>query len=70
MPAYRLTSSARLAREVERAKGILLVHMQPGRAYTVEELLTMLADYGLHYSNPEYVEIGKVLVSQGVIEQV
>ena len=70
MPTYRLTQSSRLAREVERAKGILLVHMKPGWAYTTEELLTMLADYGLHYSNPEYQEIGKVLISQGVIEQV
>ena len=70
MSSYQLTTTARLAREVERAKGILLVHMQPGKAYTAEELLTMLADYGLHYSNPEYLEIGKVLISQGVIEQV
>jgi len=70
MPTYRLTTTAWLAREVERAKGILLMHMQPGRAYTVDELLTMLADYGLDYSNPEYQEIGKVLISQGVIEQV
>jgi len=70
MSLYRLTATTRLAREVERAKGIFLVHMQPNRAYTIEELLTMLADYGLHYSNPEYLEIGKVLISQGVIEQV
>ena len=70
MPLYCLTATAGLAREVERAKSILLVHMQPGRAYTVDELLTMLADYGLDYSNPEYQEIGKVLISQGVIEQV
>jgi len=70
MPTYRLTTAAWLAREVERAGGILLVHMQPGVAYTVADLLTMLADYGLYYSNPEYLEIGKVLVSQGVIERV
>ena len=70
MTTYRLTPTAWLAREVERAKSILLVHMKPGWAYTTEELLTMLADYGLHYSNPEYLEIGKVLVSQGVIEVV
>jgi len=70
MPTYRLTTTAWLAREVERAKGILLVHMQPDRGYTAEELLTMLADYGLDYSIPEYQQIGKVLISQGVIEQV
>jgi len=70
MPTYRLTTTAWLAREVERAKGILLVHMQPGVTYTAEELLTMLADYGLVYSNPEYQEIGRELIRQGVIEQV
>jgi len=70
MPLYRLTATTWLDLAVERAKGILLVHMQPGRAYTTEELLTMLANYGLVYSNPEYLEIGKVLISQGVIEQV
>ena len=70
MPTYRLTQSSRLAREVERAKSILLVHMKPGWAYTTEELLTMLADYGLHYSNPEYQGIGQELIRQGVIEQV
>jgi len=70
MSTYRLTTTAWLAREVERAKSILLVHMKPGQAYTTEELLTMLADYGLVYSNPEYQEIGRELIRQGVIEQV
>ena len=70
MPAYRLTPAAWLARETERAKGVLLCHMQPGQAYTVNELLAMLADYGLDYSNPEYEPIGKELIKQGTIQAV
>ena len=70
MPAYKLTPTAWLARETERAKGVLLVHMQPNTSYTVEELLAMLSAYGLHYSNPEYQEIGKELIKQSVIEAV
>ena len=67
---YQLTQSAWLAREVERVKGVLLVHMEPGTEYTVEELLAMLSEYGLYYSNPEYVEIGQVLIADGTIEAV
>ena len=67
---YRLTPAAWLARETERAKGVLLVHMTPGTAYTVDELLAMLSECGLYYSNPEYQGIGKELIKQGVIEAV
>ena len=70
MAVYKLTSSAWLAREVERAKGVLLVHMKPGIAYTVDELLAMLSEYGLDYSNPEYQTIGAELIQRGVIEAV
>lgn len=70
MLTYKLTSSAWLAREVERAKGVLLAHMEPGTEYTVKELLTMLHDYGLDYSNPEYQEIGNKLIQDGFIEAV
>ena len=65
---YKLTTAAWLARETERAKGVLLVHMKPGIEYTVEELLVMLSEYGLHYSNPEYLPIGAELIKQGVIQ--
>ena len=67
---YKLTPAAWLAREVERAKGVLLVHMKPNITYTVEELLAMLSEYGLYYSNPEYQDIGKELIKQGVIQAV
>ncbi len=70
MPDYKLTSSAWLARQVKRSKGVLLVHMEKDREYTVEELLAMLSSYGLHYSNPEYVEIGQQLIADGLIEAV
>lgn len=70
MPTYRLSQSSWLTYEAARARSVLLVHMEPERAYTVEELLRMLEDYGLHYSNPEYVEIGQVLLGEGLIEAV
>ena len=70
MPTFQLTPATWLAREVERAKGVLLVHMAPGTEYTVDELLAMLSEYGLHYCNPEYQEIGKELIKQGVIQAV
>lgn len=70
MPTYKLTSSAWLAREVARARGVLLVHLVKGREYTVAEVLVILSEFGLHYSNPEYVEIGQQLVADGLIEAV
>ena len=70
MPTYKLTPAAWLARETERAKGVLLVHMEPGTEYTIEVLLAMLSEYGLYYSNPEYQEIGKELLKQGIIQAV
>jgi hypothetical protein len=67
---YKLTDAAWLARETERAKGILLQHLVKGQEYTVAQVLQVLADYGLDYTNPEYVEIGNQLVADGVIEAV
>lgn len=70
MPTYQLTPAAWLARETERAKGVLLVHMEKDRAYTLEELLQLCRDYGLEYGNPEYQTIGAELIKQGVIKTV
>jgi len=67
---YKIVDAIKLAYEVDRAHGILLVHMVKGQAYTVEEVLTLLKDYGLDYSNPEYAAIGSVLIAEGVIEVV
>lgn len=68
MATYTLSHEVWLAKEVERARGILLVHMEDGRGYTLEELLTLCADYGLHYTNPEYQEIGQQLIMAGFLE--
>lgn len=68
MATYKLTDAAWLARETERAQGILLQHLVKGQEYTVDEVLQILVDYGLDYSNPEYVDIGNQLVADGVIE--
>lgn len=70
MSNYKLTSATWLAREAERVKGVLAQQMEPGREYTVEELLTILKDYGLDYSNPEYQQIGQALIAEGFIEEV
>jgi hypothetical protein len=56
--------------ETERAKGVLLQHLVKGQEYTVAEVLQILADYGLHYSNPEYASIGANLIADGTIESV
>jgi hypothetical protein len=66
--AIKLTDAAWLARETERAKGILLQHMVKGQEYTVAELLELLATYGLTYSNPEYTGIGANLIADGTLE--
>lgn len=70
MADYRIVSATKLGYEVNRARGVLLVHMEAGQVYTVEELLLLLKDYGLDYTNPEYISIGSALVADGTIETV
>ncbi len=67
---YKLTPAAWLAKETERAKGVLLTHMQPGVAYTAEQLIAMLLDYGLDYSSAVLQQIGAELIKQGTIQVV
>lgn len=69
MPTYKLTEAAWLEYQAARAKGLLLAHLDPDLEYTVQEVLTLMADYGLTYSNPEYVGIGQQLIADGIIEQ-
>lgn len=67
MPIIKLTDSAWLDREVERARGLLLVHLgKDGRP--IDELLTLLSDYGLDYSVSDLLLIRNKLVADGVIE--
>ncbi len=66
---YQLTESAWLTRETERVTGVLLQQLVRGQEYTVAEVLQLLKDYGLDYTNPEYVEIGQQLIADGIIEQ-
>ena len=68
MSPYRLTHDVWLAKEVERAKRVLLVHLDPEQEYTIAELLSLLSSYGLHYSNPEYLPIGLALIGEGILE--
>lgn len=67
---YKLSNSAWLTREVERVKGVLAQQMKPGQTYTTEQLLTLLKDLGLDYSNPEYQQIGQKLLTDGFLVQV
>lgn len=64
---FKIAHTEHLALEVERAKGVLLAHMVNGQEYTVGELLQMLKDYGLDYSNPQYTEIGQTLLADGFL---
>jgi hypothetical protein len=68
--AYKLTATAWLERETERVKSVLLVHMDPDMEYSGQELLDLVCDHGLDYSNPEYQGIRDQLIADGVIEQV
>lgn len=65
---FRLAHAVYIAREVERARGVLVSHMEDGLAYTPAELVKMLKDYGLEYSSSEYQEIGAVLLAEGFLE--
>jgi hypothetical protein len=67
---YKLSDAAWLAREVERVKGALGARMVHGQAYTTEELLALLKDLGLDYSNPEYLPIGQKLLQDGYLQSV
>ena len=64
---YMLSYEEWLSREVARVRCILLAHMDPERSYTLEGLLTLCADYGLHYDNPVYQEIGQALIADGFL---
>ena len=65
---YKITDTAWLDREIARAKGIVLQHMVKDQEYTVAEILALLVDYGLNYTNPEYQAIGAALIADGTIE--
>ena len=67
---YQLTHTAWLDREKARAAAVLTVQLEKDTAYTVAEILAILADCGLTYNNPEYAEIGAELIADGLIEQV
>jgi len=67
---YKLTSSTWLAREVERTKGVLMVHMESGREYTAKELVRLCRDLGLDYDKETFKKIGAALVKEGVLEEV
>lgn len=69
MATYQLTHAAWLAHEKERVSGVLLQNLDPGVEYTVAEILALLRDFGLDYSNPEYMEIGPELIADGLIEE-
>lgn len=64
---FQLSASAWLGYEVGRVKSVLLGHLDPEETYTVGEILALLSEFGLDYSNPEYLEIGPQLISDGFL---
>lgn len=64
---YRISADEHIAHEAQRVKGVLLSHMDPAVDYTLDDLLSLCADYGLDYTNPEYQEIGQALITDGFL---
>lgn len=64
---YQLSRDLWVDQQVLRVEGILIQNMVLGQDYTVEEVLALLHDYGLDYSNPAYQEIGAKLIAQGIL---
>lgn len=65
---YRLTHDGWVVQQADRCKGILMQQMVNGQDYTVQELLDLLSEYGLDFSNPSYQEIGAILLADGFLE--
>lgn len=67
---YKLTDATWFSAETAKAQSVLTHRMEKGRAYTVAEILALLAYVGLHYDNPTYNVIGAELIGKGIIEEV
>lgn len=70
MATYRLSDAVILARRTAQARTILEVNMEPDQEYTVAEILALLGKHGLHLSNPDYVEVGQVLLDDNTLTAV
>ena len=66
---YQLSSDVWLHAQVNRCKGVLLMHMDPNETYTLQEMLALCADLGLVYSMEVYQQIGQCLLAEGFLVQ-
>lgn len=68
MPAYKLNSEEWVSHQARIVKAVLRENMDPDESYTPQEILDLLATFGLVYSNPEYLPVGNLLIAQGFLE--
>lgn len=69
MVLLKLTAAARLARQVERVKGVLLVHLPDG-GLDVAGTLALLAQQGVILDPADLPAVRDALVADGTIEVV
>lgn len=67
---YRIPDSRWLSVMADRIQGILLQHLERGRAYTVAELKALFLSYGFDFDNDTLIQLRDILISRGVIEAV
>lgn len=70
MPSYKLTDTAWLERETAKVRLFLIENLEKGREYSADDLLYLLRQADIFYTNPEYLPIGQALIAEGLIEQV
>lgn len=68
--AFQLSHTVWIAQQVNRCRGVLLQNMDPKRQYTLQDLLSLCADFGLDYTMAVYQEIGQALLAEGFLETV
>lgn len=65
-----LTNAAWAKREAAKVRCVLQEKMEQNQGYSTDDLLYLLRDNGLFYTNPEYAPIEAILLTEGLIEAI
>lgn len=65
--AFEIANGAWIEANVNSVKGILCQQLERGVTYTQEELMALLAEYGLSYSIEDFQQIRQVLMDEGFL---
>ena len=68
--AYKVVEAEWLSRHVANAKFVLLEYGVKDEEYGIQDLRTLLADYGFSYTAQEVTQIRNQLAIEGVLEEV